>query len=261
VTPGVFGEAGKGEPTTLSPTVNWTVLENLFASDDTTYTIALRADDGEGGVTTSSTTLTIANAAPTAVAGITVNPINEGQDLALDASGSSDPGNDALTYAWDLDNDGVYETDAAGQATPTVPWATLAGLGLDTNGGANTIGLQVDDGQGGVDTDTINLIINNVAPTADAGGPYTIDEGQDVVLDAGGSTDPGNDVLTYAWDLDNDGNYGEPGEPTTVNPTISWATLAAIPGLDTNGGINTIGVEVDDGQGGVDTATANRCFR
>jgi len=251
---GVFGEAGKGEPTTLSPTVNWTVLENLFASDDTTYTIALRADDGEGGVTTASTTLTIINLDPTADAN---GPyvMTEGNPLPLDASASADPGNDALTYAWDLDNDGVYETDAAGQAKPNIPWATLEGLGLASDGSVLTIGLQVDDGQGGVDTTTSSLTIINVSPTADAGGPYTIDEGQDVVLDAGGSTDPGNDVLTYAWDLDNDGNYGEPGEPTTVNPTVSWATLAAIPGLDTNSGINTIGVEVDDGDGGVTTTT------
>lgn len=46
-------------------------------------------------------------------------------------------------------------------------------------------------------------------PIADAGGPYTTPEGQDVALSAAGSSDPDGDPLTYAWDLDDDGNYDD----------------------------------------------------
>jgi hypothetical protein len=42
-------------------------------------------------------------------------------------------------------------------------------------------------------------------PKADAGGPYTTDEGTNVELDATGSSDPDDDITTYAWDLDGDG--------------------------------------------------------
>ncbi|NOZ23009.1 MAG: hypothetical protein GXP25_18200 [Planctomycetes bacterium] len=172
--------------------------------------------------------------------------IDEGQDLALDASGSTDPESDPLTFAWDLDNDGAYD-DAVGE-TPIVPWATLAGLGLASDGSVLTIGVEADDGTS-TDTAATTLTINNLAPTADTGGPYTISEGQDLVLDASGSTDPGDDALTYNWDLDNDGAYDD---ATGVGPTVPWATLAGL-GLASNGTALTIRLQVDDSEGGTDT--------
>lgn len=51
----------------------------------------------------------------------------------------------------------------------------------------------------------------NTAPSVDAGGPYTVNEGGSVSVDATGS-DPEDDTLTYEWDLDNDGTYETSGE-------------------------------------------------
>ena len=90
-------------------------------------------------------------------------------------------------------------------------------------------------------------------PTANAAGPYAIAEGQNLTLNAGSSSDPEGDTLTYAWDLDNDGNYGEVGEPTTVNPTVTWATLQSF-GITDNGSY-TIGLRVNDGTTPVTTTT------
>ena len=40
----------------------------------------------------------------------------------------------------------------------------------------------------------------NVAPTADAGGPYSVDEGASIVLNGTESSDPDGDLLTYLWE-------------------------------------------------------------
>lgn len=96
---------------------------------------------------------------------------------------------------------------------------------------------------------------SNQNPIADAGGPYVINEGDTLNLNASGSSDPDMDSLTFAWDLDNDGNYGETDEPVTETANVSWSVLQSFGITDDPGSPFTIGVQVDDARGGVDTAT------
>ena len=53
-------------------------------------------------------------------------------------------------------------------------------------------------------------------PTADAGGPYTVDEGSSITVTATG-TDPDGDPVTFAWDLDNDGTFETAGQSATFS--------------------------------------------
>ncbi len=122
--------------------------------------------------------------------------------------------------------------------------------------GARTVRFVLTDGDGGTSINydtTVTVSGVNDDPTADTGGPYVINEGSGVTLDASGSSDPDTDPLTYRWDLDSDSLFGEVGEPTGVGPSVSWATLQSF-GIDDDG-VYTIGVEVDDGNGGVVTTT------
>jgi PKD repeat protein len=64
-----------------------------------------------------------------------------------------------------------------------------------------------------------------------------------VLLDAGRSTDPNQDVLTYSWDLDGDGRYGD---ATGDLQTVSYA----------KSGRYRVGVQVSDGHGATSTAQA-----
>lgn len=53
-------------------------------------------------------------------------------------------------------------------------------------------------------------IIKNLPPVADAGGPYNVTEGGSVQVFATG-TDPDEDPIIFAWDLDNDNVFETPG--------------------------------------------------
>ncbi len=102
---------------------------------------------------------------------------------------------------------------------------------------------------------TFDLIVNNVAPTADAGGPYTVAEGESVLL-AGTGSDPGADTLSFQWDLDDDGVFGETGadaangNETGATPTFDAGALAP-------GTVQPVTLRVTDSDGAAseDTST------
>jgi len=81
-------------------------------------------------------------------------------------------------------------------------------------------------------------------PTANAGGPYTANEGETVILDASGSSDPDGMIVSYEWDLDGDGEYDD---ATGQTPSWTW-------GDDYAGNIS-LKVTDDGGATGTDTTT------
>lgn len=99
----------------------------------------------------------------------------------------------------------------------------------------------VSEGNG---SDVTLIVSINKPPIANAGGPYTINEGQSVTLDASKSTDPNNDPLTYSWDVNGDGIFGD---VTGVKPTLSWSQLNALAIADGPRTISNLRVRVNDG--------------
>ena len=92
----------------------------------------------------------------------------------------------------------------------------------------------------------------NRPPTASAGGPYAISEGQGVTLDASASADPDFDALTYSWDVNGDGIFGD---AVGVQPTLSWAQLGTL-GVNDGPQAFAVKVRVDDDAGHVVTSLA-----
>jgi predicted extracellular nuclease len=68
------------------------------------------------------------------------------------------------------------------------------------------------------DHDPVLVDLNplNNPPSADAGGPYSADEGQSITLSATGA-DPDGTAVSFAWDLDNNGSFETPGQSVTYN--------------------------------------------
>ena len=165
--------------------------------------------------------------------------VAEGGSATLDASGSHDneQGTETLAFAWDLDEDGQYD-----DATGIGPTFSAAGLDGPTT---RIVGLRVTDDEGASDDTSVVVMVTNALPEADAGGPYTVAEGSSIGLVATGSTDAGGDALTYAWDLDGDGQYDD---STGIIPTFSAA------GLD-GPATHTVGLRVTDDDGASNTVT------
>lgn len=116
--------------------------------------------------------------------------VNEGSSIVLNGTADSDPNGDQLTFSWDLDNNGSFETSGA---TPTF-------TGID-GPSVHTVTLRVT-GLGGSVEDTATVTVNNVAPTVNAGADATINEGS-AFSQSGSFTDPGTD----AWSATV--NYGD----------------------------------------------------
>ena len=124
--------------------------------------------------------------------------------VTLDGSGSYDPDPDdyIVSYEWDLDNDGEYD-DATGESTEF----------HSDDEGVYTIGLKVTDTFGATDTARTTVSVGNLAPIADADGPYSGLIGEPVLLDGSGSYDPdedlGDEIVSWDWDLDGDGYFDD----------------------------------------------------
>jgi hypothetical protein len=100
-----------------------------------------------------------------------------------DASASSDPDGDPLTFEWKVD----------GVAAGTGPTLDVA---FDTLG-SHPVEVVIRDGVNAVGT-VIYTRVDNVAPVADAGAPQAVKQMSDVTL-SGSGTDVDGTVVTYAW--------------------------------------------------------------
>jgi PKD repeat protein len=88
--------------------------------------------------------------------------------------------------------------------------------------------------------------INN-PPVVYPGGPYSGEEGQAIILDGSGSSDPDGTVDLYEWDIDNNGTYDYSSSSPTQNHTYA------------QDGTYTVKLRVTDNNGatddGITTAT------
>ncbi|HEX8207773.1 MAG TPA: PKD domain-containing protein [Solirubrobacteraceae bacterium] len=199
-----------------------------------TYTAAVRITDDSGSQATATTQVVVRNRPPTAVID-DPGVVASGRPATLSAASSSDPEDGVMTFKWDLTSAPGYETDSG--TSPTVEHT------FPTHGNA-TIGVQVTDDTGSTATDTLTFAVTR-APVVDVDAtPNPVSLGEPVAFDASGSYDPDAPLapLTIAWDLDDDGLFGESTEPAGPTAGASWATA----------GTRTVSVRVTD-QSGVET--------
>jgi len=158
----------------------------------------------------------------------------ESATINFDASSSNDPNRDPITYRWDFENDGTWDTDWSSSPTASHMWLDDWTGTVKVEVGARTY----------TDTATATATVSNVAPTANAGPDQLVAPGSEVHF-SGSFTDPGVvDTHTIEW------NFGDGTTATgTLTPTHAYSEAGKYTA--------TLRITDNNGDTGTDTLTIN----
>lgn len=244
-----LNDTGTSLATGSRPYISWSyiaqALQHAYLPTTGTFQLILRATDSAGRTADAYTSLGIYNNQPTAVIDSTVTQAAPGQPITFSGARSSidRPDSQIVSCEWDFDYNGSFAADATGvSVTHSYPAF-----------GSYTCALRVTDNNSPCKTSiaTVAIAVNqgNLAPVAHPGGPYTLNAGSQLTVDGSASWDPnaaaGDRIVSYAWDLNDDGVYND---ASGQNVTIPWAHLA---GLGLGQGSHTIRLQVTDTFGSV----------
>ena len=158
--------------------------------------------------------------------------VDEGDSVSLDAGGS-DPGDlGPVTWAWDLDDDGVF-IDAVGST------ATFDASALDGPGAA-PVAVQVTDRCGRAAAASGVVAVDNVPPTLTGLSLSPAGSVAELLSFSANADDPA-DPLQFTW------SWGD-GQPDGTGDNLSHAW--------TSPGTFDVTVLVDDGDGGTESASS-----
>ena len=188
-----------GDGTLTLVTTN-TSVNHVYASSGT-YTVTLTVSDGEASTITSKV-ITVLNPAPNIVISA-ASSVNKSANAVYDASLSTDPNGDTLTYLWNF-GDGTTATGVTVNHTYA-------------SSGNYTLTLTLSDGELSVVGFKVITVLNQ-APTVIITSADIVNKNVSSVFDASLSTDQNNDVLSYNW------NFGDGVTATGVNVSHAYAT-------------------------------------
>lgn len=225
---GIAGSVALRDAGTATPTL---AVTGNVTDRDHDVRVRLRARDGDGA-TTDETVVTVRRSArpPTADAGGNRSVRGEdGANVTLDGTGSSDPDGEALTYRWRItDRDGL-PTGAVALANATEPRPEFRVTdAVEDRNHTVTVELTVDDGSG-TDTDRTAVTVAERVETrieaTQTSGPAPLSVSFVGVAEGA----PNEGVVDFGersvQPYDPGGQDGEDGDPTSATVTDGGRTL------------------------------------
>jgi PKD repeat protein len=213
--------------------------------DNGSFTLTVAVTDSTQSTATETQAILVRNVRPVLIVA-SDQVVDEGSPLNLSALSASplglfiDPGlDDTHTVTVNWGDGSPVETPTMFEAGAAV---TLGGSHTYADNGVFEVTVQVTDDDGGMDTKSFFVTVNNFAPTATLENSGPVDEGSSATVSFTNPFDPsGPDTAAgfrYAYDFDNDGVFevGDgtyAGSVTTDTQMISAALLADGPATRT----------------------------
>lgn len=206
------------------------VVDHLYPADGV-FQAQVRVRDDDGGQAVRSFEVVVENGAPQVLQLFAPPGVAEGSEFLVTTL-ANDPGDDPLTYCYDLDDDEQFEQCGAD--------LTEVNARFDDNG-FFTIRVRVEDDAGAQTVRETQVSVTNVRPTiVSVSNTGPVDEGSTVRVDIE-ATDPGADTLDYSFDWNGINGYAD----DIANQAESFAEHIFF-----RQGEHRVGVRVRDDDGG-----------
>jgi hypothetical protein len=242
--------------------------------DNYNYTLILTVTDDDGGIATYTTTVSVDNIAPFIIGIMVPYMAYEGQSATYRAI-VYDEGSDDLTFEWDFGDStpfikNTFYNNGIGpdpHPSPNGTYPTYASDTLNHTYGDDynyTLVLKVTDDDGGCSTFSGTVFVYNVAPSVEPFGPFTVDEGLPLEINAT-CTDPGSDDLTFIWEFELGPELTNIYYNDGIGPDIYPSPGGTFPFLITDlakhiygdNGVFNVTLTVEDDDGGVNVYITN----